>query len=55
VSSVRRPAQVPEQGATIVDGALTNGAKGVRMGDGDDQAARLGQGGDPGESDKPGH
>src|ERR1035437_9951394 len=43
VSSVRRIAQVSYEGASIVDGALTDVAKGLRMGGRDDQATSLGQ------------
>jgi hypothetical protein len=54
VSSVRRIAQVSHEGASIVDGALTDVAKGLRMGDRDDHATSLGQGNDADESGKPG-
>ena len=55
VSSVRRIAHVSHEGASIVDGALTDVAKGLRMGGRDDQATSLGQGNDADESGKPGH
>jgi hypothetical protein len=43
VSSVRRIAQITHQGRSVVDGALPDVTKGVRLGGGSDQAARLGQ------------
>ena len=55
VSSVRRIAQIPHEGGSIVDGALADVAKGVRMGGRHDQAASLGQGDDADESGQPGH
>jgi hypothetical protein len=54
-SSVRRIAQIPHEGRSVVDGALADVAKGVRMGGRHDQAASLGQGDDADESDQPGH
>jgi hypothetical protein len=55
VSSVRRIAQVPHEGAPIVDGALAEVAKGLRMGGRDDHATRLGQCHDAEETGKPCH
>jgi hypothetical protein len=55
VSSVRRVAQVPHEGAPVVDGALPDVAKSLRLGGGGDQATRLGQGHDTDEAGKPGH
>ena len=55
VSSVRRIAQVPHEGAPVVDGALPDVAKSLRSGGGGDQATRLGQGHDTDEAGKPGH
>ena len=55
VSSVRRVAQVPHEGAPVVDGALPDVAKSLRSGGGGDQATRLGQGHDTDEAGKPGH
>ena len=53
VSSVRRIAQIPYEGASIVGGTLADVAEGLRMGDRDDQSTSLGQGYDAGESGKP--
>ncbi len=55
VSSVRRIAQVPHEGTPVVDGALADVAKGLRMGGGGDQATRLGQGCEADEAAKPNH
>ena len=55
VSSVRRIAQVPHEGTPVVDGALADVAKGLRMGGRDDHATSLGQGHDTDEAGKPGH
>jgi hypothetical protein len=55
VSSVRRIAQIPHEGGSIVDGALADVAKGVRLGGRHDQAASLGQADDADKSGKPGH
>ena len=55
VSRVRGFAQVPHEGAPVVDGALANVAKSLRTGRRDDHAAGLGQGHDADEAGKPGH
>jgi len=55
VSSVRRIAQIPHEGGSVVDGALADVAEGLRMGGRDDYAASLGQGHDADEAGKPGH
>ena len=55
VSSVRRIAQIPHEGGSVVDGALADVAEGLRMGGRDDQATRLGQGHEADEAGKPGH
>jgi hypothetical protein len=55
VSSVRRIAQVPHEGAPVVDGAPAEVAKGLRMGGRNDHATSLGQGHDADEAGKPGH
>jgi hypothetical protein len=55
VSSVRRIAQIPHEGGSVVDGALADVAEGLRMGGRDDYAASLGQGDDADEAGKPGH
>jgi hypothetical protein len=55
VSSVRWIAQISQEGAPVVDGALADVAEGLRMGGRDDYAARLGQGYEAGEAGKPGH
>ena len=54
-SSVGRIAQISHEGGSIVDGALTDVAKSLRVGGRDDQATSLGQGHDADESGKPGH
>jgi hypothetical protein len=54
VPSVRRIAQIPHEGGSIVDGALADVAKGLRMGGRDDHATSLGQGHDADEASKPG-
>ena len=55
VSSVRWIAQISQEGAPVVDGALPDVAKGLRSGGGGDQATRLGQGYEADEVAKPGH
>jgi hypothetical protein len=55
ISSVRRIAQIPHKGSSIVDGALTDVAQGLRVGGRDDQAPSLGQGSEADEAPKPGH
>ena len=55
VSSVRRIAQIPHEGGSVVDGALADVAEGLRMGGRDDYAASLGQGHEADEAGKPGH
>jgi hypothetical protein len=46
VASVRRVPQIPDEGSSIVDGALSDVAKGGRSGGRDDQTTSLGQGSD---------
>ena len=55
VSSVRRIAQIPQEGGSIVDGALPDVANGLRVGGRDDQATSLGQSDDANEAGKPSH
>jgi hypothetical protein len=55
VLSVRRVAQIPHEGAPVVDGALADVAKGLRMGGRDNHATSLGQRHDADEAGKPGH
>jgi hypothetical protein len=54
-SSVRRIAQIPHEGRSVVDGAPADVAKGVRMGGRDNHATSLGQSDDADESGQPGH
>ena len=54
-SSVGRLAQIPHEGGSIVDGALTDVAQGLRVGGRDDQAPSIGQGSEADEAPKPGH
>ena len=54
VPSVRRFAQISHEGASIVDGALTDGAQSLRMGGREDQATSFGQGNDADGSGKRG-
>jgi hypothetical protein len=53
-SSVRRIAQIPHQGCSVVDGPLSDVTKGLRSGGRHDQATRLGQGREANEAAKPG-
>jgi hypothetical protein len=55
VSSVRRVAQVPHEGAPVVDGTLPDVTKSLRSGGGGDQATRLGQSCEADEAAKPDH
>jgi hypothetical protein len=52
VSSVRRIPQIPHKGGSIVDGALSDVAKGLRSGGRDDQTTSLRQGNDADETGK---
>jgi hypothetical protein len=54
-SSVRRIAQIPHEGRSVVDGAPADVAKGVRMGGSDDHTTSRGQGDHADESGQPGH
>lgn len=53
-SSIRRISQVPHQGGSIVDGAPSDAAEGLRLGGCDDHATSLGQGSEADDAGKSG-